>query len=217
MKKYFFAFCLVVASLAAQAAEAHQPRYIEDNQLVVINHPEISQAFYGELKGWPAFYMVDLKQAQDLYFQILVPDLPNIGKDKIINIKYMAELGEKAVKFAELAPAEEDWKKYYEEYAGDNYWQGPELKEPADPGYYLIEVSSPDNQGKYVLVAGQEEKFPAMETIKAMYAIPKLKKDFFQEPILYWFNGKIGRYIGLGLIGLIIFGFMFYRFNKVCK
>jgi len=44
-----------------------------------------------------------------------------------------------------------------------------------------------------------------------------LKKDFFQQPVTQWFNGKIGRYVGLGLIGLLVLGLMFRQFNKVYK
>jgi hypothetical protein len=52
---------------------------------------------------------------------------------------------------------------------------------------------------------------------KALIAIPQLKKDFFQEPVSQWFNGKIGKYFGGGLLALIILGFMFYKFNRVYK
>jgi len=84
----------------APDAWAHQPRYLYDNQLVLIQRPDVSQAFYGELKSEPANFVIDLKQAQDLYFQILVPDLPDIAKDKTVTIDYAPSLGQAAASFA---------------------------------------------------------------------------------------------------------------------
>ena len=212
-----FVFCLLAGFIVAPLAQAHEPRLVPDNQLVLIKNPEVSQAFYGELKGHEAYYLIDLKETQDLYLQILVPDLSAIGKDKSVVVEYLSELGVKATDFAKLDAAGVDWQKYYEEYAGDNYWQGPDLKKSADSGYYLIKVTSPDNQGKYVLVVGEKEEFPVIEAAKALIIIPQLKKDFFQEPVSQWFDGKIGKYFSMGLMVLIIFVLMFWRFNRVMK
>jgi len=212
-----FVFCLLAGLWLAPSAQAHQPRIVEDNQLVLINNPDMSQAFYGELVGHEAYYLIDLKQAQDLYLQILVPDLPGIAKDKSVAVEYLSELGGKAEPFAKLDASVAPWQKFYEEFAGDNYFKGPDVKQPADIGYYLIKVTSPDNQGKYVLAVGEKEEFPPLETVKAIYTIPLLKKDFFQEPVSQWFNGKIGHWFGGGLLALLILGLMFHRFNRVIK
>jgi len=218
MKKYYvLVFCLLAGLTLAQAAEAHQPRYIQENRLVVINNPEVSQAFYGELRGREAYYLLEFKRAGDLYLQLLAPDLPEIQKDKTATVEYAPELGAKAASFAELSAPASEWKKYYEEYGGDNYFKGPELKKPAEPGYYIVKISSPENQGKYVLAVGEKEEFPAGEALKAALTLPLLKKDFFAEPLTQWFNGKIGRYFIFGLAGFLILGLMFYRFNKIYK
>ncbi|MDP2709282.1 MAG: hypothetical protein Q8O93_04565 [bacterium] len=219
MKQIYYSaiFILAFGLLAAAPAEAHQPRLVDGNQLVLIKQPEISQAFYGELKGYEAYYLIDLQQAQDLYFQILTPDLPGIAKDKAVDIKYMNELGAESEEFARLDPASAEWTEFYEELAGDHYWQGPEIKQPAEPGYYVVKVTSPDQAGKYVLVVGEKEEFPPLEAVKAALIIPQLKKNFFNQPLTAWFNGKLGRYFGLGLIGFLLLIFMFHRFNKVYK
>jgi hypothetical protein len=147
-------FLIAISFFVGLNVWAHEPRLVQDNQLVLIKNSEVSQAFYGELKGHEAIYLIDLKKEQDLYLQILVPDLPGIAKDKSVSVEYLPELGRPAVSFLKLNSGAADWKKFYEEYAGDNYWQGPEDKKPAEPGYYLIKVTSPDNEGKYVLVVG---------------------------------------------------------------
>lgn len=218
MKRYLLPFFLTALSFAIGAnVLAHQPRLAEDNQLTLIRNPGVSQAFYGELKGHEADYLIDLSQAQDLYFQILAPDAPGIGKDKSVEVEYLPEFGAKAVNFIKLDAGSAEWTKYYEEFAGDNYFKGPDIKKPAEAGYYLIKVTSPDNQGKYVLVVGEKEEFTALETLKAAYIIPMLKKDFFEEPVTRWFNGKIGRYAGGGLLALLLLIFIFNRYSRVMK
>lgn len=212
-----FVSCLLAGLWLAEPAWAHQPRIVSANQLTLVENPGVSQAFYGELKGHEAYYLIDLKQAGDLYLQLLVPDLPGVAKDKSATVEYSPELGVKAESFVKLDAAAAEWQKYHEEFAGDNYFMGPEAKSPAEPGYYFIKIFSPENEGKYVLVIGQKEEFPAMETIKAVYTIPLLKKDFFQEPVTGWFNGKLGKYFLGGLLALLVLGFMFNRFNKVVK
>jgi hypothetical protein len=218
MKKNLFIISLVIISFTlASNAWAHEPRYITDDQLVVIKKSDISQAFYGELKGGQADYIIDLKQTQDLYFQILVPDLPGIQKDKTITVYYVSDLGQPAVGFLSLDPNLEAWTNFYEEYAGDNYWQGPQEKKTGEPGYYYIKISSPDNLGKYVLVVGDKEEFPPAEIAKALITIPQLKTKFFDKPIWQSFQGKIGKYFGISLLILIVFGYLFHRFQRVYK
>jgi hypothetical protein len=206
-----------VSLVAANNAQAHQPRYIQDNQLVLIKNPAVSQAFYGELKEWPAYYLIDLKKAQELYFQILVPDLPKIQKDKSVTVEYLAELGKPAAAFAALDPGSVAWKGFYEEYAGDNYLEGPEVKKTGEAGYYIIKISNPDNAGKYVLVVGEKEEFPPREIAKALITIPQLKVKFFDKPLWQSFQGKIGKYLGFGLAALIIIGYLFYKFHRIYK
>jgi hypothetical protein len=219
MKKTYLLFilCFLAGLLSAHEAGAHEPRYVQDSQLVIIKNPNISQAFYGELKGREAYYLIDLKQEQDLFFQILVPNLPDIQKDKSISIDYSPKLGQKAISFLNLNPELAVWKNFYDDYAGDDYWQGPDIKKTGESGYYFIKVASPDNTGKYVLVVGEKEEFPAPEIIKAAIIIPMLKTQFFSKPIWQAFQGKIGLYLGIGLLIVLVFGYMFRKFHQVYK
>lgn len=218
MKFFLLILFLITLSFgAATAASAHQPRYAKDEQLVIIKNPDISQAFYGELQGRPAYYLIDLKVAQDLSFQILVPDRPEILKDKTVTVDYAPALGQAALSFAIIDPTAAVWRNFYEDYAGDNYFEGPQVKKLGQAGYYFIKITSPDNTGKYVLAVGEKEEFTALETVKALITIPQLKKNFFQEPLKEWFNGKIGKYFGIGLLIVLVVGFLFHRFRRIYK
>lgn len=217
MKYYFLLPVAAFVALSfglAPAASAHEPRYVKDDQLVIIKNPGVSQAFYGELKGRPAYYLIDLKNAQDLYFQILVPDLPGAEKNKTVAVEYLPEFGAKPENFISLDPASAAWENFYEEYAGDNYFRGPEEKKFGEAGYYIVKVDGPDGIGKYVLAVGDKEEFPVWEMAKALVVIPRLKTEFFNKPVWRSFEGKIGKYFGLGFLVFIIFGYLFRKFHR---
>lgn len=219
MKRFLLVFVLssMVSFFIAADVFAHQPRYVRDDQLVIIKNPAVSQAFYGQLRDRPAYYLIDLKEARDLYFQILAPALPGVAKDKTVTVEYAPALGQPAAGFAKIDPDSAVWKNFYEEYGGDNYLEGPSVKKPGEPGYYFIKVTSPDNAGKYVLVVGEKEEFPALEMAKALITMPRLKINFFHKSAWQLFEGKIGKYFGLGLLIVIIFGFMFRKFHQIYK
>ena len=173
-------------------ASAHQPRIMESNS-VEINHPEVSQAFYGELKGSPCEFRIQSNQDFKLYVGLLVPDISNIRKDISAEI-YRVNDG-KTEPIALLDGSLYVWTPFFEDYAKDNYFWGPEYKaddsikgeelegRPVPAGDYRIKVFSPSNLGKFVLVTGFLEVFPFEEMIKASITVPRLKAQFFDYPL----------------------------------
>ena len=171
---------------------AHQPRIVS-NDFTVISNPEISQAFYGELKGVPAEFQIKSDSEFSLYVGILVPDIPNIKKD--ISVEIYKIDGEKKEMLAMLDGTKFDWFAFYEEFGGDNYFWGPEYKAEESltaiglmgkivpAGDYRIKVYSPSNLGKYSLVTGYLESFPFTEILNALILVPKLKLNFFNKPL----------------------------------
>ncbi|MFA5358544.1 MAG: hypothetical protein WC310_01825 [Patescibacteria group bacterium] len=187
------------------AVDAHQPRLVYPQRItsenpVIITQPDVSQAFYGELKGAPDYYRVTISEPMDFYFSLLVPDLPEIKKDISANLITIVTGEITNV----LMGLENEWNKYYEEYAGDNYWQGPKQTVSLPKGSYRIEVFAPQNAGKYVLVVGQKESFPIGESLATLVNLPRLKMQFFGEKPLAFFNGKIGKAVGIILVVLVV-------------
>ncbi len=195
MKRGFIVILVlgILLSLAV-VVSAHQPRLVSGD-VTMIRNPEISQAFYGELKGVHDHYNIIEEEGFELYVSILVPDLPGIGKDVSVAIEPIDEIDNNFIYF--LNGTDFQWEHYYEEFGGDWYYQGPDIKAQVEPGGYDIHVMSTDNLGKYVLVVGQIESFPIDEIINTIFTMPALKQDFFEKPAYTaYFN----------LIGLFIFG-----------
>lgn len=181
------AVCLIATFVFAPAAEAHQPRLVEQTP-VQIQNPKVSQAFYGELNGQPETFTLSSDAPFRLYVGILVPDLPDIGKDVSVRV----EQDGNATFTRVLDGTTFEWTRFYEEFAGDWYFKGPELRDEtaqtelpqgieAGAGSYTLTVLSPDNEGKYVLVVGEKEEFPLGEAWNAVKTLPELKSSFFEK------------------------------------
>lgn len=193
MKNPFWVLALILMVLPF-GVQAHQPRLVSGD-VVMIRNPEVSQAFYGELKGAHDHYNIIEEEGFELYVSILVPDLPGIGKDVSVAIEPIDEIDNNFIYF--LNGTGFQWERYYEEFGGDWYYQGPDIKADVGPGGYDIHVMSTDNLGKYVLVVGEIESFPIDELINTIFTMPALKQDFFEKPAYTAF---------FNLIGLFIFG-----------
>jgi len=201
-KTLFIAICVLFLSAKAVAL-AHQPRLVESD-FTLIEKPEVSQAFYGELKGEPDFFQIQAEKPIKLYVGILVPNVENIDKDVSVEVSKDDEF------YYLLDGLNFEWQAFYEEFAGDDYFKGSELSAEeegglpqgveAEAGVYTLKVFSPDNQGKYVLVVGEKEEFPLNETIKTIVVLPQLKLFFNKSPLTAYFN----------LIGLFMLIFLLF-------
>ena len=178
----FFFLTLVSWPLAVLA---HQPRIVETEKINVTK-PEISKAYYGKLSGKPHTYTISTSSAFDLYVNILVPFIEGPGKNVTVKIfKSDQSLGS-------LSPSEEDWKEFFEPFGQSMYWQGPEFKIRADEGKYKIIVQSREKNIRYVLATGEIEAFDGIESLNAILLIPKLKKNFFEEPPISFIFSPLG-------------------------
>jgi len=199
----------------AAGALAHQPRLVFDQEIsaddpVVIKNPEISQAYYGKLKGAPDYYQIAVEKDFDLYVNILVPAeetaRPSFSISRGGEVFFLAD-GQQT-----------DWEPFFEKFAGDNYLQGAEFKLPVGAGEYEVKVFSTDNYGRYALAVGQREKFGLGEIVKTLVALPKLKTAFFGQSVWEAYFNQAGLYLGvllLAIAGPIIL--VVWLINKIKK
>jgi len=188
--------------LAAGTAFAHQPRLVDAQPAIEVHSPEISQAFYARLAGSPQAYTIRSEAALRLYINILVPDIPGIETDYQAAIYKETESPDNLL--ARLDGKTYDWRPFFEPFGGDHYRLGPEFDQQVPAGTYLVVVSSPDNQGKYVLAVGKAEKFPLGEMARTIVTLPKLKQYFGKSPLTAYFNlsGLFLLIVGGVLVGL---------------
>ena len=109
---------------------AHQPKLINyspsiDNPHQVID-PEISKAYYAKLNGEPHYYIINSKEEFLFYTGILTPKVEDDHLWLSIAVYSINEKNNKILKF--FADGQNfEWEAWYEPYARDWYWKGPEI------------------------------------------------------------------------------------------
>ena len=160
-----FIFLLVFYPLSIFA---HQPKLINyspsfDNPHEVV-YPEISKAYYSKLEGEPHYYKINSDSDFLFYTGILSPKVND--NYKWLSLEVLDE-NKKVIYKAEGKDFE--WNAWYEPYARDWYWKGPEIGTERneefktsftiDSGTYYIKVFNDDNLGHYSLAVGEAEFF----------------------------------------------------------
>ncbi len=192
---------LIVLFLSVCAVSAHQPRLEAGinssiNNPIVVQNPEISQAFYGNLNGQPDYYKITSDKPFKLFVNILVPQSPGISGDFV-----SAQITDSSGKtIALLDGTKSNWTPMFEEFGGDYYLQGPEFTQNVSAGTYYIKVFNTNNTGKYSMAIGDIESFPADESLKAIITIPLLKEQIFGKPVITLFFEFLGIILALGSI-----------------
>ncbi len=201
-KKATFIIILIIF-LSLSFSIAHQPRLASDSSSlenpIVVSNPEISQAFYGDLNGNPAYYKISSKEEFRLYVNLLVPDTPGSG-EKLVSAEI---LDENQNILASLDGNNFDWEVFFEPFGGDSYLKGPEFNQTVPAGTYYIRVFNNENQGSYSLAIGDIETFPPDESLNAILLLPILKAGFFQVPVVEVFPQFLGIIIALGVFMVI--------------
>jgi len=187
----------------SRPAAAHNPQVVNTETSIAVTNPEISKAYYGQLTGQPAHYRFTAAAEFALYVNILVPDIASETEDFTVVIR------RDGVEIKTLEPAAVTWQRFNEPFGGDVYRQGPEYQATGQPGIYDLTVSSPDNQGKYILAIGETESFPLTEFIRTMKELVGVKHYFekpglaiFQSPFIY--GPSIALLVVIGVIAGVI-------------
>lgn len=194
------ALVILGSLLICFSVEAHQPNFVNKTNDIKISNPEISQAFYGSMDNEPVTYSINSNSPFQMYVGLLIPDFANLKDGLSASIKN--NQNEELVILDGLNNFA--WQHYYEEFAGDWYWKGPEFKKEVPAGKYTITVSNSYNNGKYVLVVGETENFPIEQVPKMFSELYKIKTEFFQKSGYSVFQNKIGEFLGIFILTLII-------------
>lgn len=166
----------LLATLAlTPAAQAHQPEIVGRATLVHVGDPEVSRAYYGHLPGQPTRYVIVSARPFALYTQITVPDVRGALRD------YRVEIFGPAGRLAVLSTPPRRWKKFFEPFGGDHYLTGAEFRRSVAAGRYVVEVSRPGNVGTYALAIGEQERWGPLAAVRALAALPVIKRDYFGE------------------------------------
>ena len=147
---------IVIFILFTFSVNAHQPKGInflyKGDKPHEIDQPEISKAFYSKLRESPHYYIIKSNKEFLFYVGILISKI-----DDNVNWFSIDVLDHKKRLIYRADGSTFDWKAWYEPFARDWYWKGPEVGKNSDQdfktsflvssGTYYIKVYSQNNIG----------------------------------------------------------------------
>ena len=225
-------FVVIVILFCSSNLLAHQPKLINyspsiDNPHQVID-PEISKAYYGKLNGEPHYYIINSEEEFLFYTGILSPKVDDDHLWLSLSVYSIIEtpMNEKNNKKLEFFADGQnfDWEAWYEPYARDWYWKGPEIggEVNQDTGFkrsfilskgsYLIEVFNENNIGHYSLAVGEAEFFGSNVWEQILTWTPIILYIGPFMDIVHWQKFDIRAYIPH--IALVVLIFLIYFIIK---
>ncbi len=189
---------LCVAGLFPAVVSAQSVYFVDDvKPYSVIDVPEdaeVARAYYGELRGAPDTFEIVSAEDFELFVQVAAPEIDGIRK--IYNGIIVEVLNRGGVvEVARLPSGSVEWQSDYEFSTGDSYLRGPSYTGKLSAGVYRVEVSTPENYGKYVLFMGtrHESEYGLLAAIGNLFSIKKffekstfavLQSPYFGAPLL---------------------------------
>lgn len=210
-------FLLVLLFLVPTAGYAFEPIMVElegQHDVIDITRPEASRAYYGELQNHPHTFLVLATSSFDLNVQIFSPDIR--GAKINLNGIIVRELGgnDGVEEVTRMPSGRAEWEGYREPTGGDRYLAGPTFSAELESGSYIVEVSNPENLGKYVLAFGAFDQIDGdgyIDTVRNVATV----KIFLGKTWLGALTASLV-YIPL-LILLILGGVVYYGWRRLYR
>ena len=202
---------------------AHQPKLINyspsfDNPHEVV-YPEISKAYYSKLEGEPHYYKIESDSDFLFYTGILSPKVNDTYKWLSLEV-----LNENKEVIYSAQGKDFDWNAWYEPYARDWYWKGPEIGTERnqefktsfmiEAGTYYIKVFNDDNLGNYSLAIGEAEFFGSNLWEQILTWTPIILYIGPYMDIVHWKKFDIRAFIPHVVLLVIIF-ILYFIVNKI--
>ncbi len=213
MRFLLFLFLFLATFSFVDAHELNLVSQESVNDITIITDPILSQAFYGKLQNFPHTYEIQSDVPFRLFTQILVPDIETSQNNISGVIIKLPEKQGRVTEIAQLNARDAEWNSEYEPFGGDSYRKGPLFEADLDSGTYRIEVHTPDNAEKYVLVVGLREEM-TIGYFSTLERLIKVKEFFDKSPIRIVESAFA--YIPLAVI-LLIAGLVWYRKHGIRK
>lgn len=159
MKYLLAASLLFIGTAPAFAFSPQITEIARPYEVVTIDEQAVhTQEYLGELTGFPIMYEVTSDEPFTLQAQVRQRYR---SKSEPVAFSLIAikqdERGGGVTEVARLRPDSSDWQRVPDSLLGFSLWEGSNVSVAVEPGTYQIEVSTPENIGKYLLSFGNED------------------------------------------------------------
>ena len=118
--------------------------------------PEVQTSFLGELTGFPIMY--ELSTDRPFVLQASVRQLANKKNESFsLIVIRQNDRGGGVTEVGRMNISPDAWPRARDGVAGLSFAESPSITTEVDAGIYRIEVSTPENAGKYQLLVGEQE------------------------------------------------------------
>jgi len=206
-----FVYALCISLFFAGTAHAYVPQVVVQESLhdiTVIDDPELSQAFFGELQDFPHTYEIRADKSFTLYTQIRVPELES-SKNNVSGIIIKEQKKGRVEEVARFLALDAQWAVHKDTLIGEEYREGAQFEKELGPGVYRLEVHTPDNLEKYILRVGKKEDMN-IGYFELLGRIIDIKK--FYETSVFWII--LSPYAYVPLLVLTVLGGLWYLWRR---
>lgn len=206
-----FLFTIVGGSSAA-AFELVTTEVTRPYEIVTVDNNLGPQHIYlGELKDFPIMYEISTSEQFDLSTKVR-QRYNGSGEphDFSLIVIRQNDRGGGVTEVARLRPNTSDWAVVKDSVFGMTFWESETLTKTVDPGVYRIEISTPENIGRYMLTIGEGGELPGyFSTIANIHTTQK----FFGYSVLKLLTSSYVYYT-LGIVFLLFIIQKTWRYRK---
>jgi hypothetical protein len=206
-----FIICLTLYAPLAQATTVHETIITKPYEIIKLESDlDTEQYWLGELVGDPVLYEVEVQSTTTLSavlrqkytdekpipfaFLLVMKDVNRGGVSEVIRLK----------------SSESDWTKVKDTQFAVDFLESRRVNEVVSPGTYRIEVSTPVNEGKFLLVVGNKE--PSSGYFETISNVAKVQGHFGYSSLAFVFSSYVLYPLGIViLLGLIYATWMYRR------
>lgn len=209
-------FCLTLVALfmvilpVAQAFESLEETVPTQYEVITIQNPEIEQLILGELTDAPEMFEIVSEVPFTLTAEIrAIPNTSGATLPQLSGIIVRQKEIRGVEEVARLNASDASWTVRTDPDSGLVYQAGPYFSEQLESGTYRIEVSNPNNQGKYLLLIGNQKDqngyFDSLSDIQRVYAFYDLSTiRMVSSPYVFYPLSVI-------IVLLLVVGTWYYR------
>ena len=184
----------------------YEPVLIEEEDL------HIKQVFLGELDDFPIMYEINVDESTDFSVGVRQKYAGSEPIDFSLILIRENDNGKGVTEIARLRPRSENWDITKDKSLGLTFWESAQLSKDVEPGLYRLEISTPNNQGKYLLYFGEEDESGYFKNLSNAHQIQK----YFGYSVIKMLSSSLVYYL-LGIIFLIFVINKTWKYRNIIK
>ncbi len=200
--------CLVFSDrLLAFSPQTHNTEQPYEEQVIDGDYRFLAH-YLGELKGDPHMYEFSTGQEDELVLNLWQKPGEKEIPFSLIVVRLNEERG--VTEVGRLKGSEAMWEEFFDPTIGVSLLRSSDFKAQLKPGIYRVEVSTPANEGRYLLQLGKEEReYGYFTTLAGVREI----QSFFGFSSFSIFASSLVMY-PLGLMLLVVLAYVTWRLRR---